>query len=111
LTEFRELLFIDGSITGLADRANSKRNPDSCWGADEFLHLTGKREKRDFPSSRRMIPREITERVLRMTRDWKYDAVSFGFPGGLFTANRRANRQNSAEVGSDSVLKIFSKAG
>jgi hypothetical protein len=27
LAEFRELLFIDGSITGLADRANSKRQP------------------------------------------------------------------------------------
>jgi hypothetical protein len=35
------LLFINGSITGLADRANSKCQPGLCWGADEFLHLTG----------------------------------------------------------------------
>jgi polyphosphate glucokinase len=36
---------------------------------------------RKFPSGRRLTVGEMVERVKRMTGDWKYDAVTIGYPG------------------------------
>jgi polyphosphate glucokinase len=42
---------------------------------------SGQDEKREFPSGLSLTPRQMVERVKRLARDWKYDAVSIGYPG------------------------------
>lgn len=45
------------------------------------LLVTGETEPRKFPSGPALTPREMVKNVLKLTEDWKYDAVSIGFPG------------------------------
>jgi polyphosphate glucokinase len=43
--------------------------------------VTGKTEARKFPSGPTLTPRKMVAGVLKLTEDWKYDAVSIGYPG------------------------------
>lgn len=43
--------------------------------------LEGKKEPRKFPSGPAMTPRQMVSGVQKLTEDWRYDAVSIGFPG------------------------------
>ena len=43
--------------------------------------MTGQKEARKFPSSARLTPRKMVAGVKAITKDWKYDAVSIGYPG------------------------------
>lgn len=43
--------------------------------------LEGKKEPRTFPSGPAMTPRQMVFGVQKLTEDWRYDAVSIGFPG------------------------------
>jgi len=45
------------------------------------LIVTGKTEPRKFPSGPKLTPGQMVSTVLKMTEDWKYDAVSIGYPG------------------------------
>jgi len=45
------------------------------------LLVTGKTEPRKFPSGPTLTPRQMVSSVLKLTEDWKYDAVSIGYPG------------------------------
>ena len=43
--------------------------------------LSGQKEARKFPSGPRLTPRRMVAGVKALTRDWKYDVVSIGYPG------------------------------
>src|SRR5215471_16897722 len=48
---------------------------------------TGQKERRAFESSPKMTPQSIVATVKKLAKDWKYDAVSIGYPG-LVRSNR-----------------------
>ncbi len=50
-------------------------------GSNVKFALWGHGEKRKFPSGKSLTARACARRVAAMTTDWKYDAVSIGFPG------------------------------
>jgi polyphosphate glucokinase len=68
---------------------------------------TGEREPRKFPSGPTLTPRQMVSAVLKLTEDWRYDAVSIGFPGRV-----RGNRVVSEPInlGTGWVHFDFSKA-
>jgi len=43
--------------------------------------VTGEAEPRKFPSGPNLTPRQMVNGVLKLTEDWKYQAVSIGYPG------------------------------
>src|SRR5512134_2791412 len=43
--------------------------------------ISGETEPRKFPSGPKLTPRQMVSGVLKLTEDWKYSAVSIGFPG------------------------------
>ena len=45
------------------------------------LLVSGAKEPRKFPSGPALTPRQMVSNVLKYTEDWKYDAVSVGYPG------------------------------
>ena len=45
------------------------------------LLVTGETDPRKFPSGPKFAPRQMVSGVLKLTEDWKYDAVSIGYPG------------------------------
>jgi polyphosphate glucokinase len=42
---------------------------------------TGQKEERKFDSGPTLTPRRMVSGVKRLTKDWKYDVVSIGYPG------------------------------
>jgi polyphosphate glucokinase len=42
---------------------------------------TGQKEERKFDSGPTLTPRRMVSGVKRLTKDWKYDMVSIGYPG------------------------------
>jgi len=50
-------------------------------GTNVKLLATGQTEPRKFPSGRTLTPAQMVEGVLAATSDWKYDAISIGYPG------------------------------
>jgi len=46
----------------------------------KFL-VNGETEPRKFPSGPALTPRQLASSVLKLSEDWKYDAVSIGYPG------------------------------
>ena len=55
--------------------------------------VTGETDPRKFPSGPQLTPRQMVSAVLKLTEDWKYDAVSIGYPGRV-----RDNRPTSEPV-------------
>jgi polyphosphate glucokinase len=43
--------------------------------------VAGETEPRKFPSGPTLMPRQLVSAVAKLTEDWKYDAVSIGYPG------------------------------
>ena len=43
--------------------------------------LSGEKEPRSFPSGPTLTARQMADGVRKLTEDWKYDAVSIGYPG------------------------------
>jgi len=58
-------------------------------GAHVKILATGRKQSREFPSGPKMTPRKMVAGVKRLVRDWKYDAVSIGYPG-VVLGNRPA---------------------
>ena len=54
---------------------------------------TGETEPRKFASGPTLTPRQLVSAVSKLTEDWKYDAVSIGYPGRV-----RDNRPGSEPV-------------
>ena len=50
-------------------------------GTNIKILATGQSEPRKFPSGSEMTPPEMIEGIKAITGDWKYDAVSIGYPG------------------------------
>jgi polyphosphate glucokinase len=50
-------------------------------GSHVKTRVSGSREMRQFESGPTLTPRQMVSRVLRLTGDLKYDAVSIGYPG------------------------------
>jgi polyphosphate glucokinase len=45
------------------------------------LLINGETEPRKFPSGPALTPRQLASGVLKLSQDWKYDAVSIGYSG------------------------------
>jgi len=43
--------------------------------------VSGNDAPREFESGPKLTPRQMTRQLLAITRDWRYDAVSIGYPG------------------------------
>jgi polyphosphate glucokinase len=69
--------------------------------------VTGQREPRKFPSGRGMNPRQMVQGVKLLTRDWKYDVVSIGYPGPVLHGRPL---QDPANLGKGWVGFDFRKA-
>ena len=69
--------------------------------------VTGETEPRRFPSGPALTPRQMVSAVLKLTEDWRYGAVSVGYPGRV-----RDNRVVSepANLGHGWVHFDFEKA-
>jgi len=50
-------------------------------GAHVKMLATGQKQSREFPSGPKMTPRKMVAGVKKLAKDWKYDAVSIGYPG------------------------------
>lgn len=55
--------------------------------------VEGAKEPRKFPSGPTLTPHEMVTSVLKLTEDWKFDAVSIGYPGRV-----RENRVTAEPV-------------
>jgi predicted NBD/HSP70 family sugar kinase len=53
-----------------------------------------KLEKREFSSGKEMTPAKMLKKILSMTPDWKYEAVSIGFPGKVLHGRIAKNPGN-----------------
>jgi len=42
---------------------------------------TGQEQSREFPSGPKLTPRQMVAGVEKLASDWKYDAISIGYPG------------------------------
>lgn len=56
-------------------------------GSSVKILATGQTEPRKFPSGPTLTPKGMVAGVKKLARDWKYDAVSIGYPG-LVVRNR-----------------------
>ena len=56
--------------------------------------VTGEREPRKFPSGLRLTAKQMVSGVKEVTGDWKYDAVSIGFPGPVLRNRPVAEPRN-----------------
>ena len=50
-------------------------------GTNVKVLVTGHDESRRFPSGPKMKPIQMVSQVKQITKDWKYDVVSIGYPG------------------------------
>jgi polyphosphate glucokinase len=50
-------------------------------GTHVKIYLSGRRAEREFDSGPQMTPRKMVAKVRALTTDWRYDAVSMGYPG------------------------------
>jgi polyphosphate glucokinase len=50
-------------------------------GTNVKVLATGQKERRRFPSGSTMTPRRMVAGLKKLVADWKYDAVSIGYPG------------------------------
>jgi len=50
-------------------------------GTHVKFEVSGNVERREFESGRKLSAKRMVARVKKMTMDWRYDAVSLGYPG------------------------------
>ena len=65
--------------------------------------VTGETEPRKFPSGPTLTPRQMVSSVAKLTEDWKYDAVSIGYPGRVRDNGRSPSRSTSGMGGFNSI--------
>jgi len=61
----------------------------------KFL-ATGQEEARKFPSGLECTPQKMVAGVLDMTKDWKYDMVTMGYPGPIVKGSIMLEPKNLA---------------
>src|SRR5213596_2476156 len=59
--------------------------------------VSGQREARKFESGPRLVPRRMVLTVKKIAADWKYDAVSIGYPGPVLRNRPVAEPHNLAQ--------------
>ncbi|MEA3188018.1 MAG: polyphosphate glucokinase [Chthoniobacter sp.] len=52
-------------------------------GSHVKLMLSGNDERRKFDSGKDFVPKDFVKQVLAQTSDWKYEAISIGFPAAI----------------------------
>jgi polyphosphate glucokinase len=52
-------------------------------GTHVKILATGQKEKREFPSRPTLTAKQMVAGVKKLAGDWKYDAVSIGYPGSV----------------------------
>jgi polyphosphate glucokinase len=79
-------------------------------GTHVKILATGQREPRELASGPTMTPRKMVAGVKALARDWKYDAVSIGYPGAVVHGRPVAEPYNLGRgwVGFD-YAKVFRK--
>jgi predicted NBD/HSP70 family sugar kinase len=72
-------------------------------GTNVKVLASGQKEARRHPSGPSMTPRKMISLVKQLTRDWKYDCVSLGFPGPIINEHplREPHNLGSGWVGFD----------
>src|SRR5262249_31363307 len=50
-------------------------------GTHVRILATGEKQSREFPSGPELSPEQMVAGVNKLAKDWKYDAVSIGYPG------------------------------
>jgi predicted NBD/HSP70 family sugar kinase len=78
-------------------------------GTNIKVLASGQKEARRHPSGPSMTPRKMISLVKQLTRDWKYDCVSLGFPGPIINEHplREPHNLGCGWVGFD-FRKAFS---
>jgi hypothetical protein len=71
----------DGTRLHPAPDASMKILAVDIGGTNVKLLLSGESVPRKFPSGTDLTPGKLVSAVKSLTRDWKYDGVSIGFPG------------------------------
>ena len=56
-------------------------------GTHVKILATGQKQSRKFPSGPKLAPKQMVAGVKKLARDWKYNAVSIGYPG-VVVSNR-----------------------
>jgi predicted NBD/HSP70 family sugar kinase len=62
-------------------RARVKVLAIDVGGTNVKILASGQKEARKFPSGPGLTPRKMVAGVKALTKDWKYDVVSIGYPG------------------------------
>jgi polyphosphate glucokinase len=62
-------------------------------GTHVKILATGQNQSREFPSGPTLTPRQMVAGVKKLAGDWKYDAVSIGYPGRSCTSILRISCQ------------------
>ena len=52
-------------------------------GTHVKILATGKKQSREFPSGPKLTAKQMVAGVKKLAKDWKYDAVSIGYPGPI----------------------------
>jgi len=50
-------------------------------GTHVKILATGQKQHREFPSGSKLTPKQLVAGVKKLAKDWKYNAVSIGYPG------------------------------
>jgi polyphosphate glucokinase len=73
------------SSEGTTKRSSAKRRPRilvlDVGGSHVKCLATGRKAHVEFESGPRMTPAQMVETALEITRDWRFEAVSIGYPG------------------------------
>jgi polyphosphate glucokinase len=70
--------------------------------------VSGETDPRKFPSGPLLTPRQMVAGVLKLTEDWKYDAVSIGYPGRVRDSRPFLEPVNLGRGGSSSIMQPHS---
>ena len=49
-------------------------------GTHVKILATGQKQSREFPSGAKLTPKQMVAGVKKLAKDWKYNAVSIGYP-------------------------------
>jgi hypothetical protein len=67
-------------------------------GSNVKILATGEKEPRKFPSGPTLTPWPMVDGVKKLATDWKYDAVSIGYPGPILRG-RPVSEPNNLSIG------------
>ena len=58
-------------------------------GTHVKILATGQKQRREFPSGPKLTPKQMVAGVKKLAKDWKYNAVSIGYPGVVIRKSAR----------------------